>query len=59
MVRVVIVAVVGYCGIVIVVVGVTVFVTVAFVIVVGLLCCGTRVICGVVVVVVGIVRYWK
>ena len=37
MVRVVMVAVVGYCGIVVVVVGVTVLVNVAFLIVVGVL----------------------
>ena len=36
-VRMVTVAVVGYCGIVVLVVGVTIFVTVAFVVVVGVL----------------------
>ena len=55
----VVVAVVGYCGEVVVVVLVTVFVRVAFVIVTGVLCRGSNGIGGVVLVVVGMVGYWR
>ena len=53
------VALVRDCGIVVEVVGVTVFVTVAFVIIVGVLFCGARFIFGVVGVVLVMVGYWR
>ena len=55
----VMVRVVGYCNICVVVVLGTVFVRVAFVIVVGVLCRGGSDIVGVAVVVVGMVGYWR